>query len=350
MRSTLAALVLSLSAIAAPPAAVSSPQDAPPPAAARRNADLEERIRAVLAPAAGVYGVSVKHVERNERADWNPDQRFQMASVFKVPILIELFDQARSGRVSLDQRVEWRQPERYFGSGVLTYLQPGLRPTVHDLAVLMITLSDNAATDMLCDLLGIANVNARLRALGASHTSIEGGTRDLILWAVGLRGEQYRGLKRGDKLLESASEQERKATQRWFLEQCPNCTTPADMTSIFEKLLKGEAGDPQSTEEMLRILSRQQFNQRLPRWLPEGVRADHKTGSLGAPVWVINDAGILYLPGGQHVIVSAFGRGVEGQELSPAARKLSTAAAEAAIADVARTVWDYYTVGARDAR
>jgi beta-lactamase class A len=308
--------------MAAAAAEAQAPSPAPPRAAA-----LDLRLRAALAPAAGVYGIAVK----------------QMASVFKVPVLVELFAQARAGKVSLDQRVEWTAPDRYFGSGILANLQAGLKPTVRDLAVLMITLSDNGATDMLCDLVGLDNVNARLKALGASRTRVDGCTRDLILWSMGLRGPQYASLRRGDSAEGRAPVAELEATRRWFLEQVPNGTTPAEMAMLFEKIVKGEAGDKAATEEMLRILSRQQFTQRLPRWLPAGTRVSHKTGSLSQPQWVINDAGIIDLPGGEHVVVSVFARGRDRASLSPAELKMATASAEGKIAEVAKVVWDYYT-------
>ena len=94
------------------------------------NAELERRLKAAVAPSGGVYGISVRHVEKGEGASLNSNERFQMASVFKIPILIELFHQVAEGKVSLDERVEWKDRERYFGSGVLTALRAGLQPAI----------------------------------------------------------------------------------------------------------------------------------------------------------------------------------------------------------------------------
>ena len=96
-----------------------------------------------------------------------------MASVFKIPILVELFHQAAEGKISLDERVEWTSPERYFGSGVLVTLAPGIRPTIHDLATLMIILSDNAATDTLGNRLGFPKITANLRTHGLTKTTVD---------------------------------------------------------------------------------------------------------------------------------------------------------------------------------
>src|SRR5215472_12269899 len=198
-----------------------------------RTVVLEQSIRAVLAKSSGVWGVSVRDIEGNEWAEINADERFPMASVFKVPVLVELYHQAQEGKISLDERVEWRDPSLYFGSGILVNLEPGLRPTIRDLATLMVIVSDNAATDQICSRLGFDRINARLRALGIEHTRVDMGTRDLILRALGLPDEQYRNLTVDElrKLDRSKLGSQIKANQKRFIDECPNCGTPHEMTS-----------------------------------------------------------------------------------------------------------------------
>lgn len=310
-----------------------------------RNAVLEHKLKTALAKASGIWGVSVRHVERNEFAGINADQRFQMASVFKIPVLVELYRQVKEGKISLEDRVEWRDVQSYFGSGILVTLDVGLRPTIRDLATLMVIVSDNAATDQLCKRLGFDQINARMRELGLEHTRVDVCTRDLILQALGLLGEAYRNLtaEQLGKLDRSKISAEVEQNQRKFLEQCPNCGTPREITLLLEKLLTGQVANKESTREMLKILSHQQFNERLPRWLPYDVRVDHKTGTLLAPVWVVNDAGIIYLPSGQHVIISVFSRG-PGMGLDDAETKVAISAAEERIAEIGMIVFDHYTV------
>jgi beta-lactamase class A len=318
-------------------------QQAPAPASLR-NQELELRLKASLAKSSGVWGVSVKHIEKNEFAAINDGLKFQMASVFKIPILVELFAQVKSGKVRLEDRVEWKEPQRFFGSGILVTLNTGLQPTIRDLAELMIIVSDNAATDMLLERLGPGMVTARMRILGLSQTSVEAGTRDLILQALGLRSEEDRKLTR--ETLRAVDwggrAQEIEQNRRKFLDECPNCTTPAEMSQLLEQIARAETSDQPSSDQMLRILSQQQFNQRLPRWIPLGTRFDHKTGTLTGPVWVVNDAGILYLPNGYRVIVSVFSRGAE-MNLSPAEMKVAISNAEDRIAEIGKIVWDYYS-------
>lgn len=136
---------------------------------------------------------------------------------------------------------------------------------------------------------------------------------------------------------------ETRHNQKLFLEECPNCTTPNEMSLLLEKLVTGKAGDSKATEDMLHMLSLQQFNQRLPRMLPTGVRCAHKTGSLTAPVWVANDAGIIYLPNGDHVIVSVFSYGPYA-DLDSRELKAATTSADERIGVIGSIVYDYYTV------
>lgn len=312
--------------------------------ATKKNDALERRITAALAQANGTFGVSVKHLELDETVSVNGAERFQMASVFKIPVLVELFTQVQAGTVSLDERVEWTTPERYFGSGILVTLSPGIKPTIRDLATLMIIVSDNAATDMLVSRLGPDKITARMKALGLTQTRVEMGTRDLILQAIGLSAPKYRDLTTAslDKIDWQAIAPETRRAQEQFLKECPNCATPDEMTRLVELIFTGQAADKPRTTDMLTILSRQQFNARLPRFLPIGTRVDHKTGTLNGPVWVVNDAGIVYLPNGQHVIVSVFSRGSEIEQ-DDAAMKMGINQAEERIGEIAKIVYDYYT-------
>jgi beta-lactamase class A len=309
--------------------------------ATKRNTDLDSRLKAVIGSSAGVWGVSVRHVERGETAGVNDTQKFEMASVFKVGVLATLYRQSEQGKVNLDQRVTFEHPERYFGSGILATLKPGLQPTIYDLAVLMITISDNAATDTLCDLVGIPNVNARLGELGVDGQRIKYCTRGLILDAAGLGAPEYQSLTRENMgaALGKLTPEQRRANQQQYISACGNCSTPQAMTTLLAKILAGEAANQDSTQQMLRILGQQHFNERLPKWIPG--RVAHKTGSLSSPYWVDNDCGIVTLPGGQHVIVSVFGHGTDWDG-DQNARKYGSAQADDTLAAIGKVVWDYY--------
>lgn len=328
--------------VQAAPAAPAAPSASA--AAVKPNAELLRRITAALAQANGTFGVSVKHLERGETASVNGGERFQMASVFKIPVLVELYTQVQAGKISLDERVTWTSPERYFGSGILVTLAPGIQPTIRDLATLMIIVSDNAATDMLVTRLGAATITARMQALGLSKTRVDGGTRDLILRAIGLSDPKYRDITTADlgKIDWKAIAPEVRRAQDQFLADCPNGTTPDEMSTLVELLYTGKTAAAAQTKDMLTILSRQQFNARLPRFLPLGTRVDHKTGTLNGPTWVVNDAGLIYLPNNEHVIVSVFSRGTD-RDQDDAAMKIAIGQAEERIGEITKIVYDYYT-------
>src|SRR3954471_21034139 len=106
--------LLVLCALALAGAAPRGPATAPE---YRRDPELERRLLAVVSKSPDVWGVSVRHMERHEIAGVHENDRFLMASVFKIPILVELYAQVSAGKISLEDRVTLESPERYFGSG-----------------------------------------------------------------------------------------------------------------------------------------------------------------------------------------------------------------------------------------
>ena len=96
----------------------------------------------------------------------NPNQIFPSASIIKIPVLAALFKAAAEGKVDLNAKTTLKAENRVGGGGVLTELSIKLRPTVLDLATLMIIVSDNAATNELIDLVGMDQVNDLVRKLG----------------------------------------------------------------------------------------------------------------------------------------------------------------------------------------
>ena len=92
------------------------------------------------------------------------------ASVIKLPLMVEAFYEIKAGKHKLDERLKLTKENQVEGSGVLTLLQPGLEPTLQDAITLMITQSDNTATNMVIDVVGIPAVNARIAAMGLKNT------------------------------------------------------------------------------------------------------------------------------------------------------------------------------------
>jgi beta-lactamase class A len=190
-----------------------------------------------------------------ELVSFNPEMVFPAASLAKLPILVELARQlAEPGSAyTWETRLEVPAGAHVPSDGVLGDLLPGLRPTIRDVAHLMITISDNTASNMLLDLLGMESINATMRELGLKGTRLE---RRFIDFEARKAGRD-------------------------------NWTTAADMALLLSHIQHNRIP---SREILLQILLRQNDYHILPAyWEDEGLFA-HKTGGLPG---IMHDAGIL---------------------------------------------------------
>jgi beta-lactamase class A len=287
----------------------------------------QQAIDEVLREAPGEFGVAVTHLETGETAAYQEDQLFQMASVFKIPIIVTLMRDVDAGRIRLDQRVTLRFEERVPGSGVLQELDSGAALTVKDLAMLMTIVSDNYATDMLISLVGLENIEAYMHELGLSSIHLPQTCWQLLNRCVGMEepspspvgfAEYERREETGDyELLIDVGEPT----------TTNNVATPADLNRLLTMVANKEILSESSCDLILDILRRQQYNSRLPYLLPPGTKVAHKTGTVNG---VVNDAGIIYLPDGKgSIAITVLSRNVEEKQ-----------AAERTIAQVARAVYD----------
>jgi beta-lactamase class A len=259
---------------------------------------LHSRLQELSDAFPGVIGVAVRDVRTGEEISINGDRLFPMASVYKVPIMVEVFRQIEAKKFSLDDRIELGDEHRTLGSGVLTLLSDGLKPTVKDLITLMIVLSDNEATDILLKKVGAENVTATMRSMGLNNVRVDRTTFELIRDYLGFidetaRGKTYTEIIVAPRTRQITSEQQAEA-EREFAKVMKDVSSPRDMALLLEKIYKGEAAGKESCQMMMTILGRQMFNQRLPRYLPESARMAHKTGTIGSTT---NDAGIMFVRG-----------------------------------------------------
>jgi beta-lactamase class A len=315
-----------------------------PSARPRAGARLQAQIRRVAARLDGAMGVYVHHLARDETVELDADRLFQMASVFKVPLLAELTCQVVAGARSLEEQITLTDTMKTPGSGVLKELSAGTRLSVRDLATLMIIVSDNTATDILLALVGAEAVNARLRACGLERTVVTMGCRALLTDLVGLTGAPDTPETRR-LAAERLRRRELDYNARVYHDERANMTTPQEMGRLIEQIVRPtlDGGAPRPTGAapagdgaalpleacrlMLDIMRRQQVRDRLPLLLPPGVDLAHKTGSLTR---VSNDAGVLFTPSGP-CIVSVFTRDL-ADDLK----------GRLAIAEIGRAVYDVY--------
>ncbi|HEX7089874.1 MAG TPA: serine hydrolase [Longimicrobiales bacterium] len=249
-RTSLTTLTTRLWAIAAAlvPAATATPAAAQPrPLAALRPA-LEERI----ARHEGTVGVAVIDLATGDTLSIRGDEPFPTASIIKVPVLVEVFHQVEHGRLHLDDPIVLLDVDKRPGSGLLQYLTAPLQITVRDAALLMIALSDNTATNLLVDKIGIRSVGVRMDSLGLPRTELH------------------------SKVFDRASSIAPDSSARWGL----GVTTPNEMARLLAMIYRGEAVSPEASKEMMRMLRAQFYGEGIPRYLPPGTRVAHKTGSI----------------------------------------------------------------------
>lgn len=191
----------------------------------------------------GKVSVYCKNLVTGEVRGFQPDLPLVAASVIKLPILGEAFRQAEGGLLSLEEEFSIRQEDKMPSCGALTYLHDGVRVTLRDLCTLMIILSDNTATNLLIDRLGMDGVNAFLRQRGLQKTTLR---RRLFDAAASARGLQ-------------------------------NTITTGEMGLLLEKMYRGQWVSPKADADMLGILKNQRLNGKIPFFLKDYDMA-HKTG------------------------------------------------------------------------
>lgn len=205
---------------------------------------------------AGVAGVSVVDLARGDQVSVRGSEEFPAASIIKIHVLTRLLSLAERGEVDLGERVRIR-PEMYgTGSGVIHHMEGEPELSLLDLAVLMIVVSDNTATNICIDRAGMEGTNALLREMGLSSTKLRRKMMD------------SEAVQRGDE----------------------NVSTPDELVAMLEMLYRGEPS-PVVADQVLRILRKPKTTP-LNRAIPAGVAVANKSGGMER---VRGDAGIVFL-------------------------------------------------------
>jgi len=296
-------------------------------------AALKAQIDKVLPRARGQVGVAIKHVESGMELMINADQTYPMASTYKVPILAELFYQRSEGKLSLSDRIEVTPSDVHPGGTIALLLDgPGLVMSVHNLINLMMRVSDNSAADILINRLGAANVTGRMRKLGLDRIRVDRSTLEMILDQEGLDYAAYGRLplpQLRERLDAVDSQTAARANERFNVTE-KDVATPRQMTSLLEKVVRGEIVDRTSSDEMIEFMSHSMIGEaRIPALLPQGTRVVHKTGTISGST---NDVGIIFLPNGSHLLITVLTKDA----------KAATADRERVIAEISRFAYDYF--------
>lgn len=276
----------------------------PAPLAQLLSTKLRDAVAEIDRGVDGVMGVAIVDLTTGERILWNADHVFPTASAIKAPILLELLRQSQQAGAGgagnlgarLDDAYVPRPEDLIDGSAILPGLRSGVtRLTNQDLATFMIAVSDNSATNVLIDRVGMAAVNTTLSKLGLRETRLRRKMLD---------GE---AVKRGNE----------------------NTATARELALFYERLHAGDILDKAHRELLWNTLSLPQKAGTgiLTDELPEDVRVAHKPGSLdGARI----DAGVVFVPGRPFVFSALISYARDGR------------AAERSIAELARRAYEHF--------
>lgn len=302
-------------------------------------ARLEQQMELVSHATDGVVGVDAIHLESGREASLRSAEGFPMASAFKLPVAVQIMSMVDEGKLTLDKMVSLAPPDLHPGSGRLTelFFHPGVSLSIANLLELAIVISDNTAADLLLrEAGGPSAVTAKMRTLGLPGIRIDRSTALLISdWqgAKNLPPESQWNREIWDKIYDAVPDRDHMRARRTEMTDPRDTATPNDMTRLLVRLWKRDILTPESARVILDMMERCQTGKsRIKGLLPQGTDVAHKTGSLGG---VANDIGFITLPGDAgHVAISVFTRSSNKPE----------EAAERAIAEIARTVYDYFVL------
>jgi len=294
---------------------------------------LERNIQRIIQNTHADWAVYVKSLDTGEEVAINADAPMDTMSVIKIPLLVEAFRQIDAGKLKLDERITLRTADKRFGTGVLRTLDDGLTLSFKDALTLMIIQSDNTATDMaFARVGGPERVTQTMREFGLNSIRATGTAFDWFRALAAISDPTYAQLT-PEQLFTRGNPQSpnRQAdVERFHFEgKTPfGISSARDMGKLLEKIATKQAASPASCDQILRIMSQQQMNTRIPKYLA-GTNTPHKTGDF--PPFIANDVGILETQRARVVIVvfDAHHRGIYSE-------------LEDAVARVSEQVWDYF--------
>ena len=234
---------------------------------------LEVRLASLAKDHKGKVAIAVKHLKNGTSYYLHADEPMPTASLIKLAVMIEVYQQAAEGKIKLTDSVTLHEADKVPGSGILTeHFSDGATISLRDTVRLMMAFSDNTATNLVLDKIGIAATGKRMEAWGYPNTRIN---------AKSFRGDT------------TSVAPDR--TKRFGL----GSTAAREMVEILEKLEEGKLVSPEACKEMLEHLKKCNDQDKFTRFLPAKTVVAHKTGSVAD---IRTDAGILYLSSGPVVL------------------------------------------------
>jgi beta-lactamase class A len=230
---------------------------------------LEARILPLVKGYKGKVAVALKNLDTGESYYLDADEEMPTASLIKFMIMLEAYMQVSEGKVKLDDRITLHKSDMVPGSGILTYhFSDGATFSFRDAIHLMMVYSDNTATNLVLDHIGLPSTNKRLEEWGYAHTK--------------LNAKVYLGSK-------TSLDKER--TKKFGLAS----TSARETVQMLEKVYQGKIVGPEVCKDMLDHMKKCEDKLKLKRYLPEKIVVANKSGTVSD---ARTDCGILYLPAG----------------------------------------------------
>ena len=297
---------------------------------------LTARLSQIVSASRGEIGVALVHVESGAHVSIHGDQRFPMASVYKLPIAIEALAQVSEGKLELSRQVTLGPNDiRACCTLARRYPRGGVTLTLGDLLELMIIESDNTAVDAVLKLVGgPAVVERRLRARGFNAINVNRYDAEISLEMTGVRDVVPASewtLERQRRLIAAVAPTDLRDARARYTSDPRDTTTPGDMAALLVRLQRGDLLPWPYGEQLIERMSHAKTGpRRLKGRLPPDTIVAHKTGTTDV---VINDVGIITLPAnGGHLVLAVFV--MNGGRVS---------AMQNAIADIAAASYESFT-------
>lgn len=267
---------------------------------------LATRLKTLAGEHKGKVAIAFKTLTGEESFYLDADEAMPTASLIKFPILIEVYYQLMAGKIDMNEKLTLTDKDKAPGAGVLTpHFTSGATFPLKDAVRLMMVFSDNTATNMVLDKIGLRSVNERMAALECPNTRINAKV-----------------------FLGSTTSIDPERTKKYGL----GSTTAREMVHLLELLHQGKLASPEACKEMIATMKKCDDWQKLRRFLPEDLPVAHKTGAVSK---VRTDAGILYLKSGPVAVCVMTNENVDQ-------RRTRVNDAEILIGKVAKEIYDHY--------
>ena len=301
--------------------------------------DISQKIEKVSQGLVGRIGVAAQEIGSGVSVTVNGDETFVMASTYKVAIAVTLLDRVDKGQLKLTDLIDLPPEMMVAGNNAIaeSYIHPGIKLSVANLIEVMITESDNTATDVCLKLAGGPEaVTKKLRSIGITEQRADRYTCEILRDFYGLQDKASPSVV-AEAIAKDPTLLVKMTKPNMEFEKDPrDQSTPKAMLELLLAIDSGKVLSEKSRAFLLATMSRTYTGkERLKGLLPKGTPVAHKTGTIGG---VANDVGFITLPDGRRFAIVVYTK----SSTTPVADQ------DRAIAEISRTLYDFYYLTAQD--